>query len=218
MSNPAGPERILTTWSKPSGVPVFPPHDEPAGDCMLTRVLAAEPWRSAVAWPSGFEGGIVHRLDNATSGALAVAADLDELAELRALFSAHRLVKTYWLEVARDPPWDHNRCDRPIAHDVRRKGRMVVSRGATTPHRGKWLAAETAFRRIRGRLFEATMSTGVMHQIRVHAAFLGVPLAGDRRYGGGGDGNFRLHHAGFVGPDGIRTAPVGHPEWFADGS
>jgi 23S rRNA-/tRNA-specific pseudouridylate synthase len=57
------------------------------------------------------------------------------------------------------------------------------------------------------------MSTGVMHQIRVHAAFLGVPLAGDARYGGGRtDDGFHLHHVGFTGP-GLRTEDVPCPTW-----
>jgi 23S rRNA-/tRNA-specific pseudouridylate synthase len=192
---------------------VFPPHDDPGGDCLVARILAEDPDRARVAWPEGFEAGVVHRLDTGTSGAVALADDLDDLERLRELFRAHRLVKTYRLVVARDPRWDENRCDRSIAHDPRHKGRMVVQRGPSTPHRGRWLPADTSFRRIEGTLFEATMSTGVTHQIRVHAAFLGIPLAGDRRYGGGDDpAGFRLHHVGFAG-GGVASAPVPWPEW-----
>ena len=39
------------------------------------------------------------------------------------------------------------------------------------------------------------MSSGVMHQIRVHAASVGLPLLGDKLYGGGGSGRFWLHHS-----------------------
>ncbi|MEQ1568292.1 MAG: pseudouridine synthase, partial [Myxococcota bacterium] len=184
--------RTVPTFAKPSGVPVFPPHGDPAGDCVLARLLAQEPARAAIAWPEGFEGGLVHRLDTETSGAVALARDLDDLVFLRELFRGRQLVKTYRLVVRRSPTWDTHRCDRPIAHDPRRAGRMVVQRGERTPHRGKWLPAETSFTRLEDTLFEARMSTGVMHQIRVHAAFLGIPLAGDARYGGGA-GGFRLH-------------------------
>jgi 23S rRNA-/tRNA-specific pseudouridylate synthase len=190
---------------------VFPPHDDPAGDCVLARLLRDDPARAAIQWPAGFEGGLVHRLDTATSGALALADDLPDLAWLRSLFRDRALQKRYRLVVAADPPWDDNACDRPIAHDPRRRGRMVVQRGPSTPHRGRWYPAETRFARVGGTLFEATMSTGVMHQIRVHAAFLGIPLAGDRRYGGG-DGAFCLHHVGFTGA-GVATAPVPSPPW-----
>jgi 23S rRNA-/tRNA-specific pseudouridylate synthase len=98
---------------------------------------------------------------------------------------------------------------------------MVVQRGHATPHRGAWHPAETRFRALGGDLLEATMSTGVMHQIRVHAAFLGVPLLGDALYGGGRppddapDGlTFFLHHVGLTGP-GVATDPVPLPGWAA---
>lgn len=203
---------MVRTLAKPAGLPVFPPHDDPGGDCLLARLLAEEPERAELAWPRGFEGGIAHRLDTPTSGAVLVAGDPSELAWLRAWFADGRLTKVYRLVVAREPAWDENRCDRPIAHDPRRKARMVVQRGASTPHRGRWYEAHTRFRRLRGPLFEATITTGVMHQIRVHAAFLGIPLLGDRIYGGGA-GTFCLHHVGATGPGGFRSDPVAHPEW-----
>ena len=97
---------------------------------------------------------------------------------------------------------------------------MVVQRGENTPHRGKWLAAETRFRRVgeghHGTVWEATMRTGVMHQIRVHAAFVGLVLAGDPVYGGGepvpGGAPYALHHVGFRGA-GFATVPVDAPPW-----
>lgn len=210
---------MLRTLSKPAGLPVFPPHADPSGDCLLARLLVEEPWRAELAWPDGFDGGIAHRLDVSTSGAVLVAGNPAELERVRASFSQRRLVKTYRLLAARDVPWDENLCDRPLAHDRRRKGRMVVQRGAATPHRGRWYPAVTQFRRIRGPLFEARMHSGVMHQIRVHAAFLGIPLRGDRRYGGGPTPpdappgvEFFLHHVGLAGPD-FETEPVPLPAW-----
>ncbi|MEZ4236302.1 MAG: pseudouridine synthase [Myxococcota bacterium] len=210
----------MRTLSKPAGLPVMRPHADSQGDCLLARLLRDEPERASLAWPDGFEGGIAHRLDTGTSGAVAVARDPDDLAALRTLFAEHRLLKRYLLLVARDPGWDEHGTDAPIAHDPRRKGRVVVQRGRSTPHRGRWLPAETTFRRLDGALFEARMRTGVMHQIRAHAAFLGIPILGDRRYGGGppppgapaGEG-FHLHHVGFEGPDGLHTAPVPTPAW-----
>ncbi len=203
-----------TTWAKPAGRPVFPPHDRRDDPSVLADVLRAQPARGEIGWPVGFEGGICHRLDTATSGALLLAADPEALFDARRQFQEKRIRKRYLLWVARDPDWDENRCDRPIAHDPRRPTRMVVQRGPATPHRGHWYDAETSFRRVAGPIFEAEMRTGVMHQIRVHAAFLGIPLQGDRHYGGG-TGEFRLHHLGLIGEGGLATAAIAAPAWAA---
>ncbi len=211
---------MSTTIAKPAGVPVFPPHADPTGDCVLARLLAREPERGAQRWPEGFEGGIAHRLDVSTSGALLVADDVEELVRLREFFAGKRLDKTYRFLAGTDVSWDSNVCDRAIAHAPRRrKGRMVVRRGEHTPHRGRWYEARTEFTRLSNRLWQARMRTGVMHQIRVHAAFVGIPLAGDPKYGGGSgpddasDGvDFYLHHVGLVG-DEVATDPIPLPEW-----
>ncbi len=193
---------------------MFPPHADPAGDCLLRSLLEAEPWRSECDWPEGFAGGIAHRLDVHTSGAILVADSPEELVALRELFRSGHLIKTYRLLANRDVSWDENRCDRAIAHDKRRRQRMIVQRGLNTPHRGRWHRAETVFQRLEGRLFEAVMTTGVMHQIRAHAAFLGIPLVGDPIYGGGSERTGqRLHHVGMRGPRGIATDSVRLPEW-----
>ena len=116
--------------------------------------------------------------------------------------------------------------DRPIAHDRRKKRRMVVQRGPDTPHRGKWYPARTTFRKLGivgpdRTAWEAVIHTGVMHQVRVHAAFVGIALAGDPIYGGGAPlgenpaAPFRLHHVGLQGP-GISPAEAPVPgEWIS---
>ena len=214
---------MTTTWAKPPGVPVFAPHADPAGACVLRDVLAAMPWRRDIAWPAGFEGGIAHRLDTATSGALWLADDLAELGAMRAAFASGALRKVYRLQGLVVPPWTEVVCDRAIAHDAKHKRRMVVWRHERTPHRGRWYPAHTTFRRLSGTSIEAVITTGVMHQIRVHAAFVGVPLVGDALYGGGAPmegapagAPFRLHHVGLTG-SGFATAPVPAPEWVRDG-
>ena len=217
-----GSDSLPTTISKPAGIPVFPPHDDVAGDCLLRRLLAQQPWRAEIDWPKGFEGGIAHRLDTSTSGAMLLADSVEELEKIRSHFRDHSFVKTYLFLSAGDVPWDRNTCDKPIAHDPRKKGRMIVQRGKNTPHRGKWYPAQTRFERIGGRLWRATMRSGVTHQIRAHAAFVGIAILGDYRYGGGPTPpdappglSFFLHHLGLRGPNGLVTDPVAKPEWAA---
>ena len=188
--------------NKPSGIPVFP-KKEIEEDSVLTRLLEKDPSRRCRDWPIGFTGGIVHRLDTATSGGLLVADTPEEVLKLREKFSKKMFQKRYVFLSQKEPKWESHFCDAPLAHDKRKKGNMIPKRGKNTPHRGKWYSAKTTFRHL-GRqngisLWEAVMFSGVMHQIRTHAAFLGIALLGDRRYGGGTapeffQGDFALHH------------------------
>lgn len=208
---------------KPAGLPVFPPHSDPGGDCVLARLLSEHPEQTD-NWPEGFAGGIAHRLDIPTSGMLLVARTPADLVWLRGLFSDKKLVKTYALMTVKNPPWSQHVISADLAHDRRRKKRMVVRRGANTPHRGRWLAAQTTFTRQTeaGALWrwQAVMRTGVMHQIRAHAGFAGLALVGDRLYGGGGSPvgfpvSFALHHLGLVGSD-LAPPQVAVPQWWGE--
>ncbi|MEZ4319257.1 MAG: RNA pseudouridine synthase [Myxococcota bacterium] len=210
------------TVSKPAGLPVFPRHDDPGSDCVLRRLLAEDAWRETLDWPEGFAGGIAHRLDVSTSGAVWVADDVAELGRMREAFASGALRKTYRFVARREVPWDHHRVDRPLAHDRSHKRRMVVQRGPSTPHRGRWIPARTELERVNGQLWSAVIETGVMHQIRVHAAFVGLALAGDRVYGGGETpadapegAEFLLHHVGLEG-GGWKTDPVPLPRWVSE--
>jgi 23S rRNA-/tRNA-specific pseudouridylate synthase len=207
----------VRTWDKAAGLPVFPRRPGEPGDCVLERLLQAEPWRLGIAWPDGFAGGIAHRLDNATSGALLVADDLDALSQLRARFDAGTLRKVYWFEARHEVDWDAHRVALAIAHHPRRADRMVVRRSSGTPHRGHWQPAATDLRRLGPGLWEASMRTGVRHQIRVHAATAGLALRGDALYGGGPalhpDRPFHLHHVGVEDDEGWRSDAVPEPIW-----
>jgi len=211
-------EETLLWLNKPAGIPVFRPHKDPEGDCLLRRLLAEQPAQN-VAFPEGFEGGILHRLDVSTSGVVLAARSPAHFEPLRALFTEKRLEKTYHFLSHGAVRWTENTVSASLAHDKRRKKRMVVQRGENTPHRGKWYPAETRFRQIEGPLWEAVIQTGVMHQIRAHAAFVGLPLAGDPIYGGGAleqapEGvQFALHHVGTSG-GGIPLRQAAVPAWW----
>lgn len=179
----------LLVLAKPPGIPVFPPHADPSGPSVHRWLVGAGLADAGEVWPDGFSLGIAHRLDIPTSGQLLVARSVAALVRLRAAFSDKHLDKRYTFLTDRRPAWDRNIVQHRLAHDRRRKRRMVYERGRSTPHRGRWLEAETRFAVVGpgpsgARRWSARMRTGVMHQIRVHAASCGLALAGDRLYGG----------------------------------
>ena len=208
--------------SKKSGLPCFPFHSDVEADCLLHRLLQEYPEQKDKVWPAGFEGGIAHRLDVATSGQILVALDPEHLIEMRALFARKKLQKTYYFLSSRKVPWTKNSIALPIAHERRRSKRMIVQRGQHTPKKGKWHPAETFFQHVKGQsglhLWRAQMRTGVMHQIRAHASFAGIALLGDRLYAGGETPkdfpvDFALHHYGVqYGEWNVPKIPL--PQWW----
>jgi 23S rRNA pseudouridine955/2504/2580 synthase len=125
---------------------------------------------------------LVHRLDRDTSGCLLVARRAAVLRELHALMRANAFEKRYLVLVK--GKWDlgAKRIDVPLRTDTRVRGERTVRAGAS----GK--SSVSDFRPVQffGRtatLMEVTLHTGRTHQIRVHAAHAGHPVAGDDKYG-----------------------------------
>lgn len=213
----------LIVLNKQAGWSCFPHRNDPSKPSMLEHLLNEYPEQGRIDWPQGFDGGIAHRLDVSTSGQLLVATNLDALRQLRSDFADKQLLKRYLFLTRKEVPWNTHAISMAIAHHPKNKRKMVVQRGRNTPHRGRWYPAETAFRFVERvnelNLWEATMKTGVMHQIRLHAAMLGLALVGDQLYGGGDapvhfPATFALHHVGIQSGRWL-CADVEPPEfWF----
>ncbi len=125
---------------------------------------------------------LAHRLDRDTSGILMIARKGSALRIVHELLREGRVEKSYLaLVVGR---WELGRklVDLPLQTDARVGGERTVRVGEG----GK--SARTRFRLVqqfgaRASLVEAMLETGRTHQIRVHAAYCGHPVAGDVKYG-----------------------------------
>jgi len=126
--------------------------------------------------------GIVHRLDKDTSGLLVAAKSDAAHRGLAAQFKAHSVEREYVALARGAPRADAGSVVAPIGrHPTDRKKwstRARSGRDATT----HWRVAE----RLTGHvLLRVRLETGRTHQIRVHLASVGLPVAGDPVYGGG---------------------------------
>lgn len=134
----------------------------------------------------GRELELVHRLDRETSGCLVVSKRRSALRELHRIIREGAMGKRYLALMAGELPRQEVLVDVPLRKNVLRSGERLVE-----VDRAEGKEARTRFRRqarffFRGRpltLVEAELMTGRTHQIRVHAAHLGAPLAGDPKYG-----------------------------------
>jgi len=125
--------------------------------------------------------GIVHRLDRDTSGLLIVARNDAAQAGVMAQLKARRVRKTYLALAHGSVSASVGRIEAPIGRDPKDRKRMAVvpdGRKATTGYRVRERFKDWT-------LLELDLITGRTHQIRVHLAALGHPVAGDPVYGTG---------------------------------
>jgi tRNA pseudouridine32 synthase/23S rRNA pseudouridine746 synthase len=125
---------------------------------------------------------LAHRLDRETTGCLVFGRNVKALRRLGALFRDGLVEKTYCAIVSGNPAEDHGAIDLPLArrsHDKRSWWMKVdpVGDASLTHYRVLGRASGIAFVMLSPR-------TGRTHQLRVHCAAMGWPIAGDRVYGG----------------------------------
>jgi 23S rRNA pseudouridine1911/1915/1917 synthase len=127
--------------------------------------------------------GIVHRLDRYTSGVLLVAKNDAAHRNLSEQFSGREVTKVYLALVQGEMNNESGRIERPIARDPHHRTRMTAR---LKEGRAAW-SEYRVLRRCSGFTFvEVRIGTGRTHQIRVHLASVGHPVAGDTLYGAAG--------------------------------
>ncbi|MCB0694712.1 MAG: RluA family pseudouridine synthase [Lewinellaceae bacterium] len=120
-----------------------------------------------------------HRLDKDTSGVIVFTRNPEAHAQLSRQFDQRTLTKTYLALVKGVVASDEGVIDQPIAAHPSEDGRMRIWKGGK-PSRSSYRVLER-FRHYSW--LEVTIDTGRTHQIRVHCAFIGHPLAVDPLYG-----------------------------------
>jgi 23S rRNA pseudouridine955/2504/2580 synthase len=125
---------------------------------------------------------LVHRLDRDTSGCLLIARRGEALRTLHALLREDRFEKRYLALVMGKWELGAKRIDVPLRTDTRVGGERTVraapnGKPSVSDFRPVQFFGKTAT------LMEVTLLTGRTHQIRVHAAHAGHPVAGDEKYG-----------------------------------
>ena len=124
---------------------------------------------------------LVHRLDRGTSGCLLVAKKRSALRAAHAAIREQKADKEYFVMTRPGWPEAKHVIDAPLLVSNRRNGERHVD----VHPEGKPAVSE--FRMVQryreGDLLRVKIFTGRTHQIRVHAAFAGFPVAGDDRYG-----------------------------------
>jgi 23S rRNA pseudouridine1911/1915/1917 synthase len=166
----------LLVVNKPAGLVVHPGAGAPRGTLVnaLLRHVRDLSGVGGVLRP-----GIVHRLDRGTSGLLVVAKDDATHRSLVAQFAGRTVEKEYLAIVLGVPRAREGTITAAIGRDPVHRQRMSVRAKKGREARSSWRLEESfdgaALLRVR-------IHTGRTHQIRVHLASIGHPIAGDATY------------------------------------
>ena len=177
-------DREVLVLDKPAGLAVHKGSGLDYGVIELLRALR----------PDELFLELAHRLDRETSGCLALAKTPAALRAIQEALRTGRVEKRY-LALVRGY-WNHGprEVNQPLRRNVLRGGERMVE----VLDDGK--PARTQFQPVSlhkpASLLEASIATGRTHQIRVHAAYVGHPLAGDEKYGDADFNRLMAEHYG----------------------
>lgn len=162
--------------NKPQGMVVHPAAGHP--DHTLVNALLFHT-KDLAKSPEGFRPGIVHRIDKDTSGLLMIAKNSHARESLENQL-AHKTNKRLYLAIVHGNfNEEKGTIDAPIGRNPKdRKKMAVVPNGKNAVTHFKVLEQFKGYS-----LIQCQLETGRTHQIRVHLAYIGHPVAGDPLYG-----------------------------------
>ena len=168
----------LLVVNKPKGMVVHPAPGNPDGTLVNALLYHCAGQLSGIG--GAIRPGIVHRIDKDTSGLLVVAKTDAAHQALSDQMSVHAIHRVYHAVVYGNLREDEGFVEAPIGRDPRDRKKMAV-----TPVNSKY--AYTGWRVLERfgnfTYIACQLKTGRTHQIRVHMASIGHPLAGDPVYG-----------------------------------
>ena len=164
----------LLVVDKPAGVVTHPAPGHEHGT-LVHGVL-----ERGISGGHGSRPGIVHRLDKDTSGLLIVARSDEAYQALVAAMARREIKRTYVTLLIGELPQDEGAIDAPIGRHLRDRKRMSLH----SSHARRAVTHFSVLTRVPGyTLARVQLETGRTHQIRVHMAAIGYPVAGDMQYG-----------------------------------
>ena len=181
---------------KPAGLPTHAPD---VGRPGLVEILESR---------LGKKLWVGHRLDKPTTGAMLFATSAERAEELRQAFEKHLIIKTYWFVT-----------DKTSNAEELSRESLIEKVGSSSfkSSDSQTSNSKTLFKRIKRspfyELWEAKPLSGKPHQVRLHAADLGLPILGDLTYGGGSFPHLCLHSQSIQVPgEPLWTCPA--PRFF----